>query len=180
MSVSPFQTPQATREKILALGHLKAGWRFGEGDPASPEAFATALALLDTVVGRGFDETDAFPGVNGEVVLTVYFQDRCLEFVVAARNDIDVTWEVGGAVLRVEEGQSLEEARGAVENFWGELWKSFESFISANTTAAQASSAAPLSGPAVKSAGVVFRLLEANAYASSPAPPAPISEGSMS
>ncbi len=65
-------TLDETKEKIESFKALEKGWHFGEGIPAKPETAGAALSLLYLAARKGFDNFDAFPGVDGSVMLSIY------------------------------------------------------------------------------------------------------------
>src|ERR1700683_2990257 len=85
-----------TSEKILDFADIEDGWHFGEGAAISKKAIRDASRLYDTLIEYGFYETDAFPGLSGEVRVTAYWGDCYFEFT----RERDGTWsfieELGG------------------------------------------------------------------------------------
>lgn len=70
-----------TESKIRSFAKLKSGWHYGEGKPPSSAAVEDAVELLRLVTEINPSlATDAFPGIDGEIQLTVYCGIHCLEF----------------------------------------------------------------------------------------------------
>lgn len=63
--------------KLRSFGGLVRGWHYGEGEPIAAETVRLARRLHLFSVALGFTNMDAFPCVNGEVLLTIY-ADRYL------------------------------------------------------------------------------------------------------
>ncbi len=107
-----------TLEKLDCFLALSIGWHYGEGVSSQPIASEQARALLETATTRGFVQTDVFPGINGEVAVTLY-------------NDIDYwsfTFDGGLCDYRLEKGRetisemdemTLEEALDLIPDIVG-------------------------------------------------------------
>lgn len=65
-------TFEETKEKIESFKTLEKGWHFREGVPANPETAGAALFLLHFAGNKGFDHFNAFPGIDGSVMLSIY------------------------------------------------------------------------------------------------------------
>ena len=61
-----------TEEKIFNFCLLEKGWNYGEGEKIPLLAIKSALNLHREIVYRGYSRTDAFPGLDGEIQITVY------------------------------------------------------------------------------------------------------------
>jgi hypothetical protein len=77
-----------TARKIRSFASLADGWHFGEGLPVSKEAIFDALFLHIQILMAGFTETDAFPGLSGEIQVTAYWNEDYFEFT----RESDGTW----------------------------------------------------------------------------------------
>lgn len=59
-------------EKVRTFSELKKGWHFGhEGQPFLCETIFEAAKFAEAMERQGFS-TDAFPGLNGEIRVTIY------------------------------------------------------------------------------------------------------------
>ncbi|MGE5446246.1 MAG: hypothetical protein ACM3SR_16895 [Ignavibacteriales bacterium] len=79
-------------------------------------------------------ETDAFPGTNGEIMLTVYYHNYYLEFTIEPSRHITFYREMDRVEISYQEGLSIENAKTKIMEFWNEIWKSSVYSISKNTT----------------------------------------------
>lgn len=77
-----------TSKKISNFLTFKRGWSFGDGEPFSKVRIEESLKFHSTLIQTGWLQTDAFPGVNGEIRVTAYAHDTYLEFTLEA----DGTW----------------------------------------------------------------------------------------
>jgi len=89
----------STIAKMLSFQQLPVGWHYGEGRPCVVVALLQALYLHRYAQILGLTETDAFPGIDGALLLTVYDGDDTLAFqceldgsisYVLERNDLEV------------------------------------------------------------------------------------------
>src|SRR5580700_10082908 len=78
-----------TDTKLLDFADIENGWHFGEGVTISQKAIRDASRLHDTLLEFGFYETDAFPGLAGEVRVTAYCEAHYFEFT----RERDGTWK---------------------------------------------------------------------------------------
>jgi len=116
-----------TENKILDFEDIEDGWHFGEGIAVSRRAIQDACRLHDTFLEYGFYETDAFPGLAGEVRVTAYWKDYYFEFT----RERDGRWrfieEVNGSEIEDAERDnlSLSETQKTVEEIAQRLWTTF-------------------------------------------------------
>jgi hypothetical protein len=107
-----------THKKILSFRALKKGWHFGEGVPLDELKLTQAIELNREAVQLGFLRTNAFPGVDGEIRVTVYHQEHYLEFTIETDDTITYIHEIDNREIENREGLSLEEAKGEIkENY---------------------------------------------------------------
>jgi len=85
----------ATAEKIISFGSLAPGWHYGNGGPINSKTIDLALAIYWQFFLGGLEETDAFPGADGEVMVTAYFDAHYLEVIVESDDTMSFTYEVG-------------------------------------------------------------------------------------
>lgn len=101
----PFFNP--TEEKIKSFAGLKKGWHYGEGISISDELLDECLKFHRALNEFGFKETDAFPGLNGEIRITIYDSNCYIEFTFNTLNDIDYCLEING---KEEESKSFSQS----------------------------------------------------------------------
>ena len=72
-----------TYRKILSFRGFPTGWHYGEGKEMNSETIAASIELLSMALNRNpLVESDAFPGIGGEVRICFYIQDEQYEFTV--------------------------------------------------------------------------------------------------
>src|SRR3990172_1105271 len=61
-----------TTTKLRELGSLQPGWHYGDGVRISQNLITKAITVAQKAVSFGFFESNAFPGVDGGILVTVY------------------------------------------------------------------------------------------------------------
>ncbi|MGH9755072.1 MAG: hypothetical protein ACREA2_20025 [Blastocatellia bacterium] len=84
---------EMTRKKLIEFAKLERGWHYGEGVPADPTALASAFAILENIAARGFEEVNAFPGIEGEVRVTAYAGADYYEFTTELDSSVTYVCE---------------------------------------------------------------------------------------
>jgi hypothetical protein len=116
-----------TGEKILDFSEIEDGWHFGEGISISSKAIRDASRLYDVLIEYGFYETDAFPGLAGEVRVTAYWNDYYFEFTRERDGRWSFIEEIGGIEQEQAEQHSLtsSQAHKIVEEIAQSIWNTF-------------------------------------------------------
>jgi hypothetical protein len=78
----PEHVTQATAEKISQFANLPFGWHYGFGLPPDTETIHRALLVEAALREASFQETNAFPGLDGEIQVTGYHEALCVELTV--------------------------------------------------------------------------------------------------
>ena len=71
-----------TRNKLISFLDLPAGWHFGTGRAPSRKLVKLLIDVNARAFDQGFPKSDAFPGINGNVMLTLYYQDHLIDLIV--------------------------------------------------------------------------------------------------
>ena len=87
-----------TEQKIRAFASLPVGWQHGEGHPPSDSTIEHAIILNIYASDLGFKETNAFPGIEGEVQLLIYHE----------RTTLEITLEIDDSVTFIHEQDDKE------------------------------------------------------------------------
>lgn len=98
-----------TLNKIINFANLEKGWNFGNGDSFDGEIIRASIIISSQMKSCGFFQTDAFPGNNGEIMLTIYDKDKYFEFILKSKNDISYTYEVNDTIKEEENKLSLAQ-----------------------------------------------------------------------
>lgn len=165
-----------TVAKIQQFKKLSHGWHYGRGVAPSEETARSAGRLLIQSFALGFKETDAFPGVDGEIQLTVYQGKSYLEFTIESSGRVTAVHEEDGIEKEYAENLSFDEAVVKLKEFNNRIWKSSGLSITTILTAARENSRAlPLRTQATEAAS---QWSTRNAHCEPALPPADISIGS--
>ena len=128
--------------KILAFASLPVGWHYGTGVPPSPKAVRVALAYLAFLSALGFAENDAFPGADGEIMVTVYLDNSYIQVSLEADESIDINYKIGMADEEYIENMSSVEALLRLPDIANQIkreaWNTSGSFIQTHMTAGSA------------------------------------------
>src|SRR5687768_11561549 len=89
----------ATDYKIAMFRQLPAGWRYGEGVHVTEAAARVAAHIKQRAGQFGYNQTDAFPGVDGSLVLSIYDGDISHDFTVHPDGSVDYILELNGEDL---------------------------------------------------------------------------------
>ena len=115
-----------TVKKIKSFEHLSPGWNYGRGGPISPSVISDATAFLWKFALSGLNDTDAFPGINGEVMVTAYEGEHYVEAIVEADGSISLTYEVNDVENFSKERMDSEEATRKLQEISGGIWNMFD------------------------------------------------------
>ena len=103
------------------------GWHYGGGVPPQEKIRNIALTLNREARIVGFTQTDAFPGIDGEIQFTVYEGDDYLEFTINVDGRITFVWEKGDEEVEYVERLSLRTALQKLGEIREKEWPSLGS-----------------------------------------------------
>ena len=110
-------TLNETRGKLIGFAFLHEGWHFNEGGPARESTLKTASILLGDLEDAGFTHTDAFPGVDGSVMISAYGMADSYDFSIRPSGAITVTHERGDEEIFYQEKMKEGEVREKIKEF---------------------------------------------------------------
>ncbi len=113
---------QKTVNKIQGFSNLPRGWYYGEGEAPSKDAINLALKLNEQAFANGFNKTDAFPGINGEIQVTAYFDLFFIEMTIERNEEISYLFEFNKEEIEYRENLSYFEMVKKIMQFKGPLW----------------------------------------------------------
>ena len=125
---------QTTKRKIREFKELAQGWHFGEGVPIEQSILDAGIALNREAIRLGFLETDAFPGINGEVMLTIYSDDHYLEFTLETDSNVTFYREKDDEEVAYQEGLSFQDAQERIRQLRIEKWMESDFLVEGTTT----------------------------------------------
>jgi hypothetical protein len=100
-----------TRLKITEFTNLKKGWCHGEGLPIKREAMLQAEDLFLFFIERGIHRTNAFPCINGGVMVTGYLNNHYIEFTLENDRTVTYYYELDGEWTDYFDYLTLEKAK---------------------------------------------------------------------
>lgn len=112
-----------TELKIKGFAGLPLGWNFGRGTGISPPIIENALKINKTAIDMAFYETDAFPGDNGEIMVTIYYQEYYLEFTIESDGEIIFYQELKDEEIKYRENLTLNDILKIITQFRANIWK---------------------------------------------------------
>lgn len=115
-----------TSEKIKSFSRLKYGDMYGNSLPIHYDVRVIAIELIGCAELSRV-ETDAFPGLCGDIIFMGYYEDLSLEVTINRDLTINILLEREDIELYEKEGVSKEEASAIF--LQPKLWSSLESYI---------------------------------------------------
>jgi hypothetical protein len=108
-------------KKVDSFSNLSNGWHYGQGVPPLTQVIDKAKKLNDLALRIGFKETNAFPGIDGEVQITAYFKNLYLEFTIPSDGLITYVYERDHQEIEYEQ-ITYDEAITKIKSFRGLIW----------------------------------------------------------
>jgi hypothetical protein len=108
-----------TIAKINSFKDLPENWSFGEGVVFDSSQMEKAINLVNIAYELGLKESDAFPGLNGEIMVTFYDNEDYWELILEPNNSVTYVYERGEDTSLYQEELSFDVA-------FGKLIKSFK------------------------------------------------------
>ena len=116
---------QAVEKRIKEFANLPNGWHFGEGVCATKTAVQQALDVNALFEDYGARVTEAFPCVDGGVLVCGYQGTDVLEVQCDPNSDLHLDHERNGVHVDEQEAISIDD----IERYLGKLaWSSSASF----------------------------------------------------
>ncbi|WP_419728223.1 hypothetical protein [Lichenicola sp.] len=122
-----------TIQKLEGFSNLPVGWNYGAGVAPTRRAIALATAFVSIYQNCGFPTTDAFPGTDGEIMITAYEGDHYVEITLETDGKIRFVYEVENEEKIYKEGLSIYQAAELLSTVAEQVeavrWPSLESSI---------------------------------------------------
>lgn len=100
-----------TIAKISSFLSLEDGWNYGEGVAPTASKASEAAGLVRLLEGLGLSETNAFPGMDGEILIRAYHHDHVLSFTLETDGTISMSHLVRGEHQECPDVVSLEQIK---------------------------------------------------------------------
>lgn len=125
--IRPAGTGTKTEKKLRSFANLPAGWHYGRGGPIGHLALSTAEEVYWQLLMVGLTRTDAFPGVDGEVVIAAYQGEtgkpnHYVAVEISADGVLSLTHEVDDNECCSLDQSTLREIKTALRKVSDEIW----------------------------------------------------------
>ena len=122
-----------TLRKIISFRDLEKGWNNGEGGPPTESAVKKAVMIVEQAMMSMLD-TGAFPGTDGEIMVTVYHKEHYQEFIIETDDTVTFVHEINDEEVFYEENLSFKKALNKFNEFCEKIWNTSESYPSNTLT----------------------------------------------
>jgi hypothetical protein len=126
-----------TARKIDSFRHLPRGWHYGAGGPATESAASSAESILWILGLAGVTDTGAFPGADGEVMVTAYVDSYYVEAIAETNGSVSVTYELNDTEIFSQTRMHLEDAISKIREILGGIWSTSAFYTSSTSTVTQ-------------------------------------------
>lgn len=124
---------QKTASKISEFLLFQSGWHYGSGKTPEREIVNIALTINDELAKVGFAKTNAFLGIDGEIMVTAYHDSIYFEVTIEANKQISFLLEQDDIEIDYEESTLLNNVRHYIRNLREKLWSLSGSSIKVTT-----------------------------------------------
>lgn len=125
---SSYNNLQETQRKITSFADLPDGWHYGDGVAPTPNMITAAYQWHSKLAAMGFSLTDAFPGVEGEILLSGYRDNHTFELMLETDYSVSFYHEDDGKIVFSSLRNSQQDAENAIKDATGELWSTSDFF----------------------------------------------------
>lgn len=126
-----------TIKKIESFCYLPVGWNYGKGAPIELKTVKAAIEIYNFFLMLGLSRTDAFPGVDGEVMITAYHRQHYIGATIEKSPNGEFIYSLIHEINDEEsvfiEGRTARQIREKLLKIVGEIWNTSGSFT-LNTT----------------------------------------------
>ena len=106
-----------TERKLQEFKNLQNGWHYGEGVSFQQAIIDNTISLHQEAIRLTLFETNAFPGLNGEIMLAIYSGVHYLEFTLEPDDSVTFYREKDNEEICYQEELSLDKAKVKIEQF---------------------------------------------------------------
>lgn len=124
-----------TKDKLISFAYLSSGWNFGEGIPTKELPLKRALAILEALEDSGFSDTDVYPGIDGDVLLSAYALPDYYDFKIKVDGSVTVAHTLDEDDKFYQEAMPLVEVFSKIKEFASQKWPTSDYLTSAFITA---------------------------------------------
>lgn len=130
-----------TEAKIEEFSYLPGGWHYGEGVAPTRKMVNQAVGWSKIIKSFGFPKTDAFPGVDGEIMVTGYLGQHYVELLIE-EGSVTLTYESAGKEVacfeNVTPSKAFEELQRIAGGIWNTSGYSIQNILTVNSPSSRA------------------------------------------
>ena len=108
-------------DQISSFRHLPGGWHYGEGRGATEQAIEAALQTYALLKHHDARAIEAFPDINGGILVSGYYENEILEVFCGDDGQLDMMHEDDRVVVHEQKNVPL---RKIISYFGGLPWAS--------------------------------------------------------
>ncbi len=123
-----------TKRYIESLADLPIGWHYGQGVAPSGDFIQHASLLLDHADSLGFDRFNAFPGIDGELQLTIYDGANFYALTIEPDSGITVLHRQNREEIFYQENLNFMSTLIKLEDFAFEICHTLDTFTQSTLT----------------------------------------------
>lgn len=117
-----------TERKIKQFANYHDGWSFGRGLKFTNKVIEKSIEVFKMFHSYGFIETNAFPGENGEIMITAYKNNYCCEVVAYQDGSYDFIIEKDDEEVKCVDKANADLIKQNIKEFRDQfVWNSSES-----------------------------------------------------
>lgn len=132
-------------DKVNNFLLLENGWHFGEGKPPTVECTRKASKIVERAIMSLFD-VDVFSGIDGEIMVTIYYKKHYLEFIIETDETVTFVHEQDDIEVDNKEKLHFSSALEKLNDFGENIWNISELSALGTMTPEKKSSKALLLG----------------------------------
>jgi hypothetical protein len=124
-----------TEKKIKSFKEFQDGWCYGDGIEFSNEIIKQAIKLNKLFIDHDFFITNAFPGANGEIMVSLYEDIHYFQFIIEPSGSIEYLREDNSVKVGPRKKDlNFEAVKDIIVNFKEERWHTFAGLNVIGTT----------------------------------------------
>jgi hypothetical protein len=123
-----------TIRKINDFRFMPVGWHYGKGGPISEKTIGLALHAYESLLLVGLSRTDAFPGADGEVLVTAYHKkttgfNSYIAVMIETNGFMSVRYEINQTDVSYIESDDIRVIKTAIYDIARTIWNILGSSI---------------------------------------------------
>ncbi len=123
--------------KIESFSNLKPGWDYGDGVPFATKTISIARDISQRSLQLGFTRSDAFPGTDGTIQITIYEAKlKYIVIMIRPSGAVSLARKINNEkMIPVVVDGSIRDTIVRLREIAIEKWNTYDFFIPANMTA---------------------------------------------